>query len=211
VNPLVYERYFVVLSPAVIGWFLLDGFTLLEAASRLAPGSPRRAAAAALAVIAAVVAATSGPRIADVRGRVLEIARPYRGPLDFAITRLAAAVPQPAQLVIATNYANHPFMYYLGSHVIVGTNLNNIVRERSLDPDVVIPRRRWPRGQPELRAFLARGEYDREALPVRDVHFNNIPALSRSPSTPDVHRFRTPTPETDAARLEIFWRRSGKQ
>ena len=99
--------------------------------------------------------------------------------------------------MIATNYANHPFMYYLGSHVIVGTNLNNIVRERSLDPDVVIPRRRWPRGQRELRAFLARGgEYAREALPVRDVHFNNIPALSRS-------RFdagHPPLPDADARR-----------
>ena len=98
----------------------------------------------------------------------------------------------------------------MGNHKrnIVGTNLNNIVRERSLDPDVVIPRRRWPRGQPELRSFLARGVYETEALPVRDIHFNNIPALSRSRSTPDVHRFRTATPDDDDARLEIFWRRS---
>jgi len=208
VNPLVYERYFVVLSPAVIGVLLLDGFTLMDAVPRLAPGHRRLAVAAALAAILVVVAATSGPRVDDVRGRVAEIAQPYRGPLDFAIARLDEASPRPAELVIATNYANHPFMYYLGSHVIVGTNLNNIVRERSLDPDVVIPRRRWPRGQPELRSFLARGVYETEALPVRDIHFNNIPALSRSRSTPDVHRFRTATPDDDDARLEIFWRRS---
>jgi len=204
VNPLVYERYFVVLSPAVIGVFLLDAFALLAAVPRLAPG--RHRAAATCAAILAVVAATSGPRIEDLRGRLTEIAHPYRGPLDFAITRLAETTPRPAELVIATNYANHPFMYYLESHVIVGTNLNNIVRERSLDPDVVILRRRWPRGQRELREFLARGGYEGEALPVRDLHFNNIPALSRSRSTPDVHRFRTAAPDDDAARLEIFRR-----
>jgi hypothetical protein len=209
VNPLVYERYFVVLSPAVIGVFLLDAFALLEAVPRLAPGRRRQAGAATFAAIAVVIAATSGPRINDVRGRVEEIVRPYRGPLDFAIAHLAEIAPRPTDLVIATNYANHPFMYYLGSHVIVGTNLNNIVRERSLDPDVVIVRRRWPRGQRELRAFLARGGYVSEVLPVRDVHFNNIPALSRSRSTPDVHRFRTPTPDAAAARLEIFLRGDG--
>jgi hypothetical protein len=209
VNPLVYERYFVILSPAVIGVFLLDAFALLEAVPRLLPGRGR--AAATFAAILLVVAATSGPRIEDLRGRLAEIAHPYRGPLDFAIARLAEITPRPAELVIATNYANHPFMYYLGSHVIVGTNLNNIVREQSLDPDVVIPRRRWPRGQRELRAFLARGGYESETLPVRDVHFNNVPALSRSRSMPDVHRFRTPTPDDDHPGLEIFRRgpRSG--
>ena len=105
---------------------------------------------------------------------------PYRGPLDFVIDRIAAWTPDPTDLVIATNYANHPLMYYLGSHVIVGTNLNNIVAERALEPDVVLPRRRWPRGQVELREFLARGDFAREVLPVRDTHFNNVPALTRS-------------------------------
>jgi hypothetical protein len=206
-NPLVYERYFVVLSPAVIGWVLLDAFALFDAVPRLAPPGRRRlAAAAVLVAMLAVVATTSRSRVDDVRGRLEEITDPYRGPLDFAITRIAEASPRPAELVIATNYANHPLMYYLGSHVIVGTNLNNIVRERGLDPDVVIPRLRWPRGQGELRAFLARGEYTSEALPVRDLHFNNTPALTRSRSTPDAHRSRTATPNDDDARLEIFWR-----
>jgi hypothetical protein len=203
-NPLVYERYFVVLSPAVTGVFLLDAFALWDSVPRLAPG--RRLAAATAAAILAVVAATSGPRIEDLRGRLTEIVHPYRGPLDFAIAYLAETVPRPSELVIATNYANHPFMYYLGSHVIVGTNLNNIARERKLDPDIVILRRRWPRGRRELREFLARGGYESETLPVRDVHFNNIPSLSRSRSTPDTHRFRTPETDDEDARLEIFRR-----
>jgi len=211
VNPLVYERYFVLLSPAVIGMFLLDAFALLERVPRLAPGSSRRAAVATGVALAALVGLTSGSRVEAVRGRLDEVAQPVRGPLDYAIARLAE-LPDPAGLVIATNYANHPLMYYLGSHVIVGTNLNNIVRERSLAPDVVIPRRRWPRGLAELQSFLRRGEWTRETLPVPDVHFNNIPALSRSASTPSVHRFETPraAPGSEAANLEIFWRRGGR-
>jgi hypothetical protein len=72
-------------------------------------------------------------------------------------------------------------------------------------PDVVIPRRRWPRGRSELRAFLARADYKSEQLPVRDLHFNQMPALTRSPSIPDVHRFETALPTDRAPALEIFW------
>ncbi|MBW2667674.1 MAG: hypothetical protein JRE13_15420 [Deltaproteobacteria bacterium] len=205
VNPLVYERYFVMLSPAVIGLFLIDSFTLVDAVRRLARGRARFAAGGAIAAIALLVVATSGSRVEAVRGRLLEISTPVRGPLDFAIARILEEVPEPAELVIATNYANHPFMFYLGSHVIVGTNLNNIVVERSLVPDVVIPRRRWPRGRSELRAFLARANYSSEQLPVRDLHFNQMPALTRSPSIPDVHRFETALPTDRAPALEIFW------
>jgi hypothetical protein len=152
-----------------------------------------------------VLAVTSGPRVEAVRGRLLEITTPVLGPLDFAIARILEEVPEPAELVVATNYANHPFMFYLGSHVIVGTNLNNIVAERRLVPDVIVPRRRWPRGWSELRAFLARGVYRSEQLPVRDLHFNQIPALTRSASIPDVHRFETAVPTDRAPALEIFW------
>jgi len=206
VNPLVYERYFVVLSPAVIGLFLLDAFTLVDAVRRLAPERATLAGAVAATAILLLLALTSGPRIEAVRGRLLEITTPVRGPLDFAIERILEEAPDPAALVIATNYANHPFMYYLGSHVIVGTNLNNIVAERRLQPDLVVPRRRWPRGRAELRSFLAHGDYRRELLPVRDLHFNSIPALTRTPSIPDVHRFETALPSERAPALELYWR-----
>jgi hypothetical protein len=209
-NPLVYERYFVLLVPAVIGIFLLDAFALVRIVSQTGGASGQRRAGVAVAAIAVVFALTSGPRSADVRGRITEISEPYRGPLDFAIERIADGAANPADLVIATNYANHPLIYYLGSHVIVGTNLNNIVAERALEPDLVIPRRRWPRGLSELRGFLERGHYAPESLPVRDVHFNNIPALTRSASTPDVHRFQTPTvSQEDGERaLVLYWRTS---
>jgi hypothetical protein len=203
VNPLVYERYFVVLSPAVIGLFLVDAFALMAVAERRAP-KRLRAGAVATALLG-VVAVTSGPRLEAVRGRITEIGTPYRGPLDFAIERIAAEHADTRDLVVATNYANHPLMYYLDSHVIVGTNLNNIVRERALVPDVVIPRRRWPRGQSELRAYLSRGRYRSETLPVRDTHFNNIPALTRSRSIPDTHRYVTPEPAERAPALTLHW------
>ena len=151
-----------------------------------------------------VVAATSGPRIEDLRGRLTEIAHPYRGPLDFAISRLAETTPRPADLVIATNYANHPFMYYLGSHVIVGLSGNNLRSDREQAPDVIVPRRRWPASLRELVPFLRRGGYQERRFPVVDVHFNNVPALSRSRFIPAPHRFESPTSDDPDEQLMIY-------
>jgi hypothetical protein len=97
-------------------------------------------------------------------------------------------------------------MYYLGSHVIIGLSLNNLARDRQLDPDVVVPRRRWPNSLRELDRFLRRGGYEEERFPVRDLHFNNIPALSRSRFIPDAHRFRTAETDDPEEQLVIYLR-----
>jgi hypothetical protein len=195
VNPLVYERYFIVLGPLVTLVFLLDAFALVEAARQ----KGRVALALALLVAAALV-----PRAEAIGGRLTELREPVRGPLDFAIPHLRERYRDTASLVIATNYEAHPLMYYLGSRVVVGLSGNNLVAERELIPDVVIPRRAWPRNLPELRRFLARADYRETSLPVQDTHFNNVPALSASPAIPDPHRFRTPAAREGAARLRVF-------
>jgi hypothetical protein len=198
-NPLIYERYFVVLSPVVTLVFLLDSSTLIRVLPRRALPLRRRALRAALvAALVALVSVTLLLRADAIRGRLAEIREPVRGPLDFVVPHLLERYPDPRELVIATNYEAHPLMYYLDSRVIVGLSLNNIARERALEPDVVIPRRGWPRGLVELRRFLARGRYAEESLPVRDTLFNNIPSLSRTPTTPEVHRFHTPVADPGA-------------
>jgi hypothetical protein len=207
-NPLVYERYFMVLSPLLTASFLIDAFTLTDLAPALAPTRRRAAALTAGALALVGVAAVAG-RAPSVMGRLAEITVRYRGPLDFAIPHLASSYPHPEELVIATNYESHPFVYYLGAHLIVGLNMNNLVADRALDPDVVIVRRRWPRAQQELKRFLAKGTYLSEDLPVRDLHYNNVPALSRSPSTPDPHRFRTALAVKPAQRLRIYRKAEG--
>ena len=197
-NPLIYERYFVVLGPLMSLAFLLDATSLVERSRRRG----RMAAALAVAALLCLV-----PRLDAVRGRIAELREPVRGPLDFAVFHLRERYEDTASLVIATNYEAHPLMYYLGSRVVVGLALNNIANERGLLPDVVIPRRRWPRALPELRRFLGRADYREESLPVLDTHYNHIPALSASPATPDPHRFVTPRAgDAQAGRLRVYHR-----
>jgi hypothetical protein len=203
VNPLVYERYFVALSPALTLAFLLD-VVALRVLLGSAPRARRRAAALALGLL---VATSLALRRDALCGRVAELRTPVHGPLDAVVAHLRERYPDPASLLIATNYEAQPLMYYLGSRVIVGLALGDIGRERGLEPDVVIPRRRWPRSLAALRGFLARGRWQEQRLPVLDTHYNNVPSLSPSPATPDPHRFVTPRVDPDApGALRVFHR-----
>ena len=107
---------------------------------------------------------------------------------------------------MATNYEEQAFMYYLGAHTIVGSVGNNLLADRELEPDVVVPRRRWSQGLRELEPFLRRGEWRELRLPVRDTYWNNIPALSRSRLVPDPHRFETPATDDLAEQLVLYLR-----
>jgi hypothetical protein len=126
--------------------------------------------------------------------------------VDFLVEHLRDRYEDPAALIIATNYEAHPLMFHLGSRVIVGLSGNNLREERTLSPDVVVPRRHWPRMLRELARFRARGEWEEVALPVRDVLYNRIPSLTASASTPDPHRFSTPRPEPGEAGLRVYHR-----
>jgi len=204
INPLVYERYFVVLSPALILSFLLDAFSCATLLAE-APRALRRAAAAALVLL---LAGSLAARRAEIAGHVAELRTPVRGPLDFAVASLRERYSDPSALLVATNYEAQPLMFYLGSRVIVGLAGGDLARDRALEPDVVIPRRRWPRSLAELRGFLGRAHWDEERLPVEDTHYNQVPSLTPSAATPDPHRFTTPQSDPDAPQsLRIFHRR----
>jgi hypothetical protein len=211
-NPLALERYFVVLSPLVSGLFLLDAAALIRLAS--AAGARRgrpRAGGLAAAGLAALALAAHPQVVADARGRLAELATPYRGPLDFAIPYLRQRFPHPEDLVIATNYEEYSFMYYLGSHTIVGLALANLSRDRALEPDVVVPRRHWPRSLVELGPWLRAGEWEEVRFPVRDLHQNTVPELSPSRFVPDPHHWVTAATDDPEEELVIYLRVSSSK
>jgi hypothetical protein len=173
--------------------FLLDASALSE----------RRRLRRALAALALACLALRAPEIA---GRARELWTPVRGPLDFAIDEIRARHPDPSRLVIATNYEEQVLMYYLRSHVIIGLAGNNLLRDRELAPDLVIPRRRWPSQLAEIEQLLARGRYARTQLPAEDRWFNQYPGLSQSALVPETHRFETALTRDPALQLEIHER-----
>jgi hypothetical protein len=206
-NPLLYGRYFEVLSPHLTALFLLETVRLARLVRGRA-GSPRlrrrEVAALALSFLALLVALI--PKLPDVAGRVAELRDPVRGPLDFAIPFLEEHYGDTRELVIATNYEAYPLMLYLDSQVIVGLSGADPKWALEKRPDVVIPRKSWPRHLDLLAGLLRQGHFERHDFPVRDDPYNTIPELGRWPSVPVPHRFETEWARSEREGLQIFLR-----
>jgi hypothetical protein len=202
--PFLFERYFVALGPLSIGVLLLDLATTWEAA-RDAAGPARRAARAALALGAAALAAGSALRAPELAGRVAELRRPYRGPLDYVIPYLRERYPDPSRLVIATNYEDPAFVFYLGSRVTVGFYAADLERDLQLLPDVIVARP-WPDQLEVLEALASRARYAERRFPVANLRWNQTPSLSAPIGAGRGHRFRDPVIGVDGPELVILER-----
>jgi hypothetical protein len=205
-SPLVWERYFVALSPLLTSALLLDAISLAEIARGGGAALPaqRRRARAGVGLVGVCVLATAALRVPEFLGRLDELRTPYRGPLDFVIPYLKERYPDPSRLVIATNYEGPAYTFYLHSRVIVGSYGGNLPEDLDLEPDVIVPRP-WPHHLPELGEMARRGEYVWVDFPVASQRTNNVPSLW--PGSPGAvrHEFRTlpaATPEGATFLLE---------
>jgi hypothetical protein len=140
--------------------------------------------------------------IGPLQGHMYSLLHRYRGPLDYAIPFLKDALPRAQDLIIATNYEEPCYIYYLGSRVVVGFHHPNLDRDHALVPDVIIYRRYW-RHPPELFGpYLRKARYYAVRFPVFDYNVNNIPELQ----LPFHHLFATPRPEKPEEALTILIR-----
>lgn len=197
--PWLFSRYLVGVGPAISVALILE---LAGLAVRLRTESTRRrcAAWAAPALLGGAVAAQLLPMLA---GRLAEIAVPPGGPMDALVPRLAALAPADRPLVIATNYGASIYRFYLGSRVLVGLPGVLLPEERSLCPDVVVPRRAWTH-QELLAGYLARGDYVEERLAVIDAPWNNLPETWRPWRALPQHRFGLLPPPREGQALRFF-------
>ncbi|MFQ5417910.1 MAG: hypothetical protein ACE5FL_12790 [Myxococcota bacterium] len=205
----VWDRYFIALSPVVTVLFLLDATTLWEWLRDPSFGR-RRSARAMAAIVAACFVASCWIRAPEFRDRLYEITHPYRGPLDFVIPYLKEKYSKPEDLVIATNYEDPVFMYYLGSRVTVGYYGANLEWDMQYQPDVIVPRP-WKRHRRMLRQLAARAEYEHVVFPVKDQRTNNTPGLSALNPGEVSHRFRTLLAEKGERKLAILVRPIGSR
>lgn len=207
INPIFFERYFIVLGPVLTAIFLLDAFSFVRALPDAYPRAPRRRLGAiALAGVLVCLAPVLWIKRPEITGRLHELSTPYQGPLDFVVPFLESKVAQPENLVIATNYEAPVYMYYLGSRVLLGYTRAEQARDLMEQPDIIIPRMLWE-GRPLLHRFRDRAPYQRLVFDVEDFPVNNIPSLAESPIFGYSHQFRTRIGEDEESRLVIFIRK----
>ena len=121
----------------------------------------------------------------------------YKGPLDYAIPFIKDNYRNTDHLVIATNYEETSFMYYLNAKVIIGYVGNNLEADRREHPDIIVYRKGRDNFIEEIIRYKMNYKYTRMTFPVADFLANNLPEL-------DWHRFRTEETNDQESKLDIL-------
>jgi hypothetical protein len=110
-------------------------------------------------------------------GHVYEMSHQYKGPLDHLIPFIKEKYKDTDKLIIATNYEETSFMYYLDSKVIIGYVGNNLEQDMEIVPDIVVYRKGWKNYPKIFVYYLESNTYERISFPFYDYKVNNIPDL----------------------------------
>jgi hypothetical protein len=143
----------------------------------------------------------------EIAGHVRELSKPYKGPLDYTIPYIKQKYKHADDLIIATNYEESSYMFYLNSKTIIGFVGNNLKEDTLLTPDVISIRKTWSFNREPLDDLLKKANYSRITFPVHDNGVNNIPELNFIEILNHLYETSPNTSDEDAADLFIKTRK----
>jgi hypothetical protein len=175
----MFTRYIIYMQPVLAVIAIFDFIYLLNlySAGKI---NFRNAGVVRLAVVfAALVGFTLAENAPCIKGHIYEMTHQYKGPLDYTIPYIQAAYLKPENLIIATNYEETSFMYYLKSKVIVGFVGNNLPEDTLFKPDIISYRQSLGSFFDKVfNGYLSKAEYRKITFPGKDIPLNNIPELN---------------------------------
>ncbi len=210
-----YQRYFILLQPISKLILLIDLYLLVNIAGNYDIKFFKRFQALSSSVKFTVIVLCvfffqiiNNPQLyAD---RIYEMFHQYKGPVDFVVEYIQENFEKPEDVVIATNYEECSYMYYLDSKVIVGHVFNNLEEDLKQTPDVIIIREAYINTPEKMRIFktvVDKARYETIKLPVFGLPINNTPELQKNTSNHVIrHHFKTATPSTEKLKLRILRR-----
>ena len=133
-------------------------------------------------------------------GHIYELQEPYKGVLDYTIPYILDNNNRTDTLVVATNYEETSFMYYLNAKVAVGFVGNNLKQDSLLVPDIISYRKAWGNFPNVFNIFVKKNQYKRVSFPVKDYPVNNIPELDFVLN----HQFKTLITQDEKEKADIY-------
>jgi len=198
----LYTRYFISLQPVLVLIIILDLTVIYNFLSQYRSASIVRSGM--LLIFMGFVLYNISNNREYIEGHAYELFHQNKGPLDYVIPFIKEKYTTTDNLVIATNYEETSFMYYLNAKVTVGFVGNNLEQDALIIPDVIVYRKTWGNFEKLFSSFLATGRYSRMDFPAVDYPINNLPELNWSP--PWVHRFHTEETGDERMKLDIYLR-----
>lgn len=205
-SPLMFTRYFIVLLPVLVIIILLDLFTIMEilpTASLFPKIHKKKLLFSVILSLLFVLDLVNSNKIKVIQGHIYELFHQYKGPIDYTIPYIMENFRNPQNLVIATNYEETAYMYYLGSKVTVGFVGNNLAEDMKFTPDIVSYRKiPWWGKSKIFLDLMEKDKYEMVKFPVADYLVNNIPELYFIVP----HLYKTQLAKNDKERVVIFVR-----
>jgi hypothetical protein len=198
-----YTRYFLPAFAFLWCSIIMDGFILVSLARVRSPLAFQMKAAFVFIFALLIMISTMVRNYDDISGHMTEMSEQYKGPLDYIIPYIQEKYTKTDSLVIATNYEESSFMYYLDSKVIVGFIGNNLEEDRKMDPHILSFRKKWNKFPEVFNEFATGNEYEIKTFPVYDSPVNNIPELNFIEDFNHLYETKSNTSEADAADLFI--------
>jgi hypothetical protein len=174
----IYERYYIWAQPFLAAFLALDIFIIIEIV-RLRFRSFKYGGTFVAALVSALLIINSRNMLKTLSNHFYEISHHYKGPLDYVIPYLQSSYKHPEDLVVATNYEEHCFMYYLGCKVVIGFVCNNLERDVAEIPDIIWIRNSWDGFSDESYKIFGKyldnnTHYHKKTFPIANARFNTI-------------------------------------
>ena len=204
-TPYLFERYLMALIPFINLMLLLDLFYSAIVIQKIASKKLRSDVLfVTMPTFLAVVAISLIPKLPHISGHLYELTHQYKGPVDYAVEYINDTFPDPSQLVIATNYEELSYAYYLGSKVTIGYVGNNLLEDSTVQPDIIIMRKNRNNFLETFQMLLLQDSYTAVHFDIDDYDFNNIPELYLAKP----HRFKTVLTSDPHNQLTLYVRDS---
>lgn len=200
----IYTRYIVYLQPVLAAVILLDFFIITQ--SYPSKFSINKLVPTGVFVLFLIFHINTNSE--NLSGRIAELKEPYKGPLDYTIPFIQEKYENTDTLVIAANYEETSYMYYLNSKVIVGFVGNNLKEDATADPDIVCYRKSWGRLADVFNGFFKKSRYLTQTFEVYDSPVNNIPELNFMPAFN--HKFKTEIARSGDKAAKVYFKPAPK-
>lgn len=202
-----FTRYFIPLQPVLTLIIIFDSAVLYAVISNYQSSARAYAKVAFVIIIIGFIVFHVYDNSSFLEGHLYELSHQYKGPLDYVIPYIQEKYGNTSDLVIATNYEETSFMYYLNAKVTIGYVGNNLEEDVRTRPDIVVYRKSWPdsKGKEIFMGFLLQNPYERISFPVMDYSVNNIPELNWQARFH--HQFRTIETSDELEKIDIYIRK----
>ena len=198
----IYTRYIIYLQPILAIIIILDFFIILQLFSINSNNLINNKILLLVILFSGLFIYTLSSNFKYIKGHIYEISHQYKGPLDYTIPFIQEQFPRTDTLVIATNYEETSYMYYLKCKVAVGFVGNNLSEDSLITPDIIVYRKSYEKYKNVFLQYFKKSKYQAEIFPVYDNPVNNIPEFNFIPSLN--HQFKTLLPENDDYAVWIF-------